>query len=90
MQTMHNFDQFLLACRHTPGDEFAAMFDGPVPGRATTAAATVHVSASGQKIEASWVTGSDNQMANIVDTTDDEAAAKARVKVAVVSFIDLN
>ena len=65
------------------------MFEGPAPGRTTATAAAVHVSASGQKIEASWIVGSDNQMAGIIDTTDDEAAAKARVKVAAVSLFGL-
>ena len=60
------------------------MFDSPAPGTSAVAAAAVHVSPSGQRVEASWIAGSDNQMANIVDTTDDEAAAATRKQVASV------
>ncbi|KAK9836583.1 hypothetical protein WJX74_003588 [Apatococcus lobatus] len=76
---------------HPPGDEFAAMFESPAPGASSAAAASVHVhvTASGQRVEASWLAGADHQLDKIVDTTDDEAAAKARHKVASVSDVDV-
>lgn len=64
------------------------MFDSPAPGTSRTTAASVHVhvTASGQRVEASWLASSDTQLDKIVDTTDEEAAAKARHKVASVSL----